>query len=110
MKKKFESFHSFYKFYLLEHKKRGTRILHFTGTSIGLIGLIISLLNFNPKPFFGSILMAYFLAWVSHFFIEHNKPATFKYPFYSFLGDLKMFTELLLKKRGFGDDDPDKAA
>jgi len=60
----------------------------------------------DPRPILGSILCAYFLAWVSHFFIENNKPATFTYPFYSFLGDLKMFSELLLKKRGFGDDDP----
>ena len=35
------------------------------------------------------------------FFIEKNRPATFKYPFYSFLGDLKMFSELLLRKRKF---------
>ena len=109
MKKRFESFNSFYKFYLLEHKRKGTRIFHFLGTGIGLIGLIISLYNFDPRPFFISILLAYFLAWVSHFFIEHNRPATFRYPFYSFLGDLRMFMDLLLRKRGFSDDDSDKS-
>jgi hypothetical protein len=31
------------------------------------------------------------LAWVAHFFIEHNKPATFKYPFWSFAADWKMW-------------------
>ena len=108
MEKRFDSFNSFYKFYLLEHKKSGTRIFHFIGTIFGLIGLILSLIYLDPRPFFGSIFLTYFLAWTSHFFIEHNRPATFKYPFYSFLGDLKMFTELLLKQRGFSDDDPNK--
>ena len=106
MKKKFNSFDTFYEFYLLEHKKKGTRVLHFIGTSIGLLGLMNSLFFLDIRPFLVSIFFAYFLAWISHFFIEHNKPATFNYPFYSFLGDLKMFSELLLKRRGFGDDDP----
>tara|TARA_B100000029_G_scaffold221390_1_gene219080 strand:- start:193 stop:354 length:162 start_codon:yes stop_codon:yes gene_type:complete len=33
--------------------------------------------------------------------VEFNKLGTFKYPFYYFLGDLKMLSELLLRKRKF---------
>ena len=44
-------------------------------------------------PIFG-----YGFAWISHFLIEKNKPATFKYPFYSLLGDFKMFFEILTGK------------
>ena len=108
MKDRFESFKSFYEFYLLEHKRTGTRVLHFIGTVGAILGILTSIFFQSPKPLIGSIIMAYFFAWVSHFFIEHNKPATFKYPFYSFLGDLKMFSDLLLRKRGFSDDDPNK--
>ena len=44
-------------------------------------------------PIFG-----YGFAWISHFFIEKNKPATFKYPLYSLLGDFIMFFEILTGK------------
>ena len=39
-------------------------------------------------------------AWFSHFFIERNMPATFKYPVWSFLADMKMFE---LMSRGLMD-------
>jgi hypothetical protein len=41
-------------------------------------------------------LLGYGFAWVGHFFFEHNKPATFTYPFYSFLGDWVMFKDILI--------------
>jgi hypothetical protein len=40
--------------------------------------------------------MGYGFAWIAHFFIEHNRPATFKYPFYSFAGDWVMLKDFLL--------------
>ena len=97
----FKSFKEFYPFYLNEHKKKWTRIFHFFGTLIGLSGLITALVKISFGPFLIGLGIAYLFAWISHFFIEKNRPATFKYPLYSFLGDLKMFSELLLKKRNF---------
>ena len=38
------------------------------------------------------------LAWISHFWIEENKPATFKYPIYSFASDFVMFKDAWLGK------------
>ena len=96
MEQKFTSFEEFYPFYLNQHKKKGTKIFHFLGTCLGLLGLILSLIKLSLTPFLSGIGSTYLLAWVSHFFIEKNRPATFQYPFYSFLGDLKMFWELLL--------------
>jgi Predicted membrane protein len=38
----------------------------------------------------------YGFAWVGHFFYERNKPATFKHPWYSLIGDFAMFRDILL--------------
>jgi hypothetical protein len=37
----------------------------------------------------------YAFAWFSHFVIEKNKPATFKYPLWSFISDYKMVFYML---------------
>ncbi|GAA5851172.1 hypothetical protein JCM3766R1_005288 [Sporobolomyces carnicolor] len=47
----------------------------------------------------GGFLQGYVWAWVGHFFFEKNKPATFKHPFYSFLGDLTLWKEVFFLQR-----------
>ena len=49
------------------------------------------------RPFL-VLFVGYGFAWVSHFFIEHNKPATFTYPFFSLISDYIMFWEILRGK------------
>jgi hypothetical protein len=95
MANKFNSFKEFYPFYLQQHSEPVCRTLHFIGTSLGLIFLILVLVAFNNKWWaFASPLWGYGLGFIGHFFFEHNKPATFKNPFYSFVADLVMFFEL----------------
>jgi hypothetical protein len=43
-------------------------------------------------------IAGYGFAWIGHFFVEHNKPATFKYPLWSLIGDYKMYFEILQGK------------
>ena len=43
-----------------------------------------------------AFVATYGFAWVSHFFVEHNKPATFQYPVYSFMSDWVMTMELAM--------------
>lgn len=54
----------------------------------------------SPLRLAGTLLapmvIAYGFAWVGHFAFEGNKPATFIYPAYSLLGDLRMFYEAVI--------------
>ena len=46
------------------------------------------------QTWWGLILVpvsGYFFAWVSHAFIERNKPATFIHPVWSLISDYRMF-------------------
>tara|TARA_B100000767_G_C19750479_1_gene530574 strand:+ start:256 stop:561 length:306 start_codon:yes stop_codon:yes gene_type:complete len=94
--KRFSSFKEFYPYYLEEHKLPRTKLFHFIGTLAAI--LFIAGLAYTQNPFYilGALLSGYGAAWISHFFVEKNKPATFKYPLYSFLGDYRMFFEILM--------------
>ena len=98
---KYSSFREFYPFYLSEHANRICRRLHFAGTSLGLICLILALATFNAWWILAGLVAGYAFAWVGHFFFEHNRPATFSYPFYSFAGDWVMWSQILRGKIGF---------
>jgi len=67
---------------------------------MGALGALVCLILFVYTMIFWFILAALFCgygaAWISHFFVEKNKPATFKYPIYSLLGDYRMFFEILI--------------
>ena len=95
---KFNSFKEFYPFYLSEHKKKETKILHMIG-SLAVIGLLIyCIITNNLKAFYYAPLLGYGFAWTGHYFLEKNKPATFKYPLYSFIGDWVMLKDILTGK------------
>jgi hypothetical protein len=95
---RYRSFGEFYPFYLGEHANRISRRLHFVGTSIAL-GLLIAAAN---QRSWGLVVLAlvqgYALAWVGHFFFEHNRPATFRYPLWSFMGDWRMWWDVLRRR------------
>ena len=95
---KFNSFKEFYPFYLSEHSKKETKILHFIGSLIVLIILFYCLVTKDWNKLFYTPLAGYGFAWTAHFFYEKNKPATFKFPLYSFAGDWVMFKDILIGK------------
>jgi len=90
-----QTFDEFWPFYLNEHKSPLTRALHFTGTSLSLLIAVSALALRRPMLLVPALLCGYAFAWVGHFFVEHNKPATFKYPFWSFRADFKMLVCML---------------
>lgn len=91
----FDSFAEFYPYYLGEHSDRACRRLHVAGTA-GVIALLAYvLLTRNWWALLLLPVVGYGFAWVGHFFFEHNKPATFKHPLYSLIGDFAMFRDVL---------------
>lgn len=58
----------------------------------------------SPVLFPAGVVFAYGCAWAGHFGIEKNRPATFKYPLWSFCSDLKMWNEMA--KGNLWDGDP----
>jgi len=101
MPKKYLSFRDFYPYYLSEHRNPICRRLHFVGSSLVLILLAVMLIT--QRWWIGALipLAGYGFAWVGHYFFEHNRPATFTYPAYSFAGDWVMYGQLLTGKIGF---------
>jgi len=97
-KKKFSSIDEFYPFYLGEHKNKINRGLHFFGTTLFIFLLAQMLVTGDWKLFFWLPVVGYGFAWVGHFLIENNRPATFTYPFYSFVCDFKMYFDFLRGK------------
>ncbi|MCP4915138.1 MAG: DUF962 domain-containing protein [Oligoflexia bacterium] len=99
MKKEFTSFKEFYPYYLEEHSNIVCRVLHYIGTTLVLLVLGYSIFTAQYKFIALAPLCGYGFAWIGHFFFEKNKPATFKYPLYSFMGDWVMYFEMLTLKR-----------
>jgi hypothetical protein len=93
--RRFGSFREFYPFYLGEHANVVCRRLHFVGSS-GVLALVATaFVRGNAWWLLGALLCGYGFAWVGHFFFEHNRPATFRHPLYSFVGDWVMFADVL---------------
>jgi hypothetical protein len=92
---RFQSFKEFYPFYLQEHANSICRRLHFAGSSIVLLLIIAAIARGTYGLLWFVPLAGYGFAWVGHFFFEHNRPATFKYPLYSLVGDWVMYRDML---------------
>jgi hypothetical protein len=89
------SFSSFWPEYVRAHSHPGTRALHFFGTLLGWSLIVAAILLRHGWWIVGALVVPYALAWVSHFFIEHNRPASFEHPLWSWLADQKMVAMML---------------
>lgn len=97
----YQTFEQFYPFYLSQHSNQTNRRLHIIGTTLAIILLVRLLLSFSLVNFLAVPLVGYGFAWVGHFVFEKNKPATFKYPTWSLMGDFRMFKEIVTGQRRF---------
>ena len=101
MAERITSYSEFYKYYLTEHKNKTSRILHFIWTFIVFILLFLAVFLDWGWRWILIPVVGYGFAWIGHAFFEKNKPATFKYPFWSLISDFKLFFEILIGKRSF---------
>jgi hypothetical protein len=99
--KSFTSFAQFYPFYLGEHSNQTCRRLHFLGSTLALICVAMLLATGKPQYFIYGLLCGYGCAWIGHFVFEKNKPASFKRPLYSFMGDWVMYKDMWLGRIKF---------
>lgn len=94
------AFAEFWAYYLAEHSRPATRALHFLAT-LAWLGLLAGALATRTWWLLALIpVAAYGLAWASHFFIERNRPATFKHPLFSLLADHKMAFYMVIGRMG----------
>ncbi len=94
-----QTFAEFWPFYVREHSRPACRALHFIGSTLALAVLAAGVF-WNPWALVAAPIVGYGFAWVGHFFIEHNKPASFKYPLWSFAADWKMWAMILSGRMG----------
>ena len=94
-RERFESFAEFYPYYLTEHSNGVCRGLHYIGSLQALLVAVYGVVSGNYWLVLAGILTGYAFAWVGHFFFEHNRPATFQYPLWSFMGDWVMLKDFL---------------
>jgi hypothetical protein len=112
----FETFEEFWPFYVREHSQRLNRMLHFVGTGGALGTLAMAALRRKSSLALLAPVIGYGAAWVGHFLVERNTPATFKHPLWSLRADLVMFSKMVAGtmdaevERAFADDDDEAAA
>ncbi len=97
----YQRFSDFYPFYLSQHANRRCRWLHFLGTTLGLAALLHAFSTLNFWWLLAGVAAGYACAWVGHVFFEKNRPATFTYPLYSFMGDWVMWRDMLIGRVRF---------
>jgi hypothetical protein len=97
--KRIESFAEFWPFYVREHSLPACRAWHFVGSTLAIVTLLGAIF-YNAWLLVAVPIVGYGFAWFSHFFIEKNRPASFKYPLWSFVADWKMWALMLAGRMG----------
>jgi hypothetical protein len=91
----FANYHEFFDFYLRQHSSSGNRVLHAIGTIAGVSTAATALSLRRPWWALLGFPVAYGFAWIGHFVVEGNRPATFGHPFWSFISDFRMLALML---------------
>jgi hypothetical protein len=88
---RYRTFAEFWPFYLREHSKPRTRALHYAGTTLVVAIAVFAVLTGRWVWMLAIPLAGYGFAWLAHFAVEKNRPATFTYPLWSLAADFKMW-------------------
>jgi len=99
--KRFQSFQAFYPHYIKEHSNQTCRRIHVLGSALVLVILAVAIGTRNAWWLAAMPVVGYGFAWVGHFVFEKNRPATFRYPLWSLMGDWRLFLETVTGRRRF---------
>lgn len=91
MQGEYKTLSEFWPFYLGEHSSSLNRKFHFVGSTLALFFLGLTIITLEIIYIPAAIFSGYFFAWMGHFLIEKNRPATFKYPLKSLASDWIMY-------------------
>lgn len=94
----FASFRDFYPYYLGEHSNRLCRRMHFVGSSLVLADVLLAIFSDRWSWLWLAPVLGYGFAWIGHYVYEKNRPATFRHPLYSLMGDWVMYWQVLRGK------------
>jgi hypothetical protein len=97
----FTRFREFYPYYLGEHGNRMCRRLHFIGSTLVILIVLLAIVSGEPRWLWLAPVAGYGFAWVGHYVYEKNRPATFRHPLYSLMGDWVMYWQVLSGKIKF---------
>lgn len=98
--KYYQSFAEFWPFYLREHSRSLTRAYHYIGTSLVVAIALFAIISGKWLWLLAMPVAGYFFAWLAHFRVEKNRPATFTYPLWSLAADFKMWWLALTGRLG----------
>jgi hypothetical protein len=90
----FKSFDDFWPFYVREHSNKTNRALHFVGTTLAVTSLATGLVTGKKGLMIAAPFLGYGFAWIGHFVVEKNRPATFQHPLWSLRGDFVMWWKI----------------
>jgi hypothetical protein len=87
---KSETFEQFWRHYLRDHARSGTRLLHFVGLGLAVAALMLGIVTRDPMIAVLGIVLGYVFSWSGHFLIERNRPSMLAHPVWSFQCDVRM--------------------
>ena len=94
------TFGEFWPAYVRAHSKPTTRAIHCVGTLAGWMLVGGAIVVHRWWWLLAALVVSYALAWLSHFFVEHNRPATFEHPLWSWWADQRMVFLMLIGRMG----------
>ena len=94
------TFREFWRFYVGEHRHPRCRALHYLAASMAISCVALAIATRSAWWLVWAPVASYGLAWIGHFFVERNRPATFRYLRWSFVAEFKMFGLFLTGRMG----------